>query len=86
MRKSASTRSAFAHFEEVEVVEARRPTTVKEGKSKKLMADEDGGEDSGVDAKADDFINKFKQQLKLQRVDSIIRYKEMVGRGSGTGK
>ncbi|CAL1398865.1 unnamed protein product [Linum trigynum] len=72
MRKSASTRSAFAHFEEVEVVEARRPATVKEGKSKKLVADEEGEEDSGVDAKADDFINKFKQQLKLQRVDSII--------------
>ena len=30
-------------------------------------------EDEEVDARADDFINKFKQQLKLQRLDSIIR-------------
>ncbi|MED6130753.1 hypothetical protein PIB30_003327 [Stylosanthes scabra] len=29
------------------------------------------GADDGVDAKADDFINKFKKQLKLQRLDSI---------------
>ncbi|CAM8939085.1 unnamed protein product [Rhodiola kirilowii] len=38
-------------------------------------------EDEEVDSKADDFINKFKQQLKLQRLDSILRYKEMLGRG-----
>lgn len=28
-----------------------------------------------VDAKADDFINKFKQQLKLQRLESLLRYR-----------
>ncbi|MBA0877814.1 hypothetical protein Goshw_000510 [Gossypium schwendimanii] len=31
-------------------------------------------EDHSVDAKADDFINKFKQQLKLQRLESILRH------------
>ncbi|KAL6224182.1 hypothetical protein ACLB2K_003038 [Fragaria x ananassa] len=38
------------------------------------------GDDEEVDAKADDFINRFKQQLKLQRLDSLLRYKEMLKR------
>lgn len=29
-------------------------------------------DDHGVDAKADDFIDKFKQQLKLQRLNSLF--------------
>jgi len=33
------------------------------------------GTDDEVDAKADDFINKFKQQLKLQRLESLLRYR-----------
>ncbi|KAL0394167.1 UNVERIFIED_CONTAM: Pathogen-associated molecular patterns-induced protein A70 [Sesamum latifolium] len=76
MRKSASLKSAFAHFEEEDIVEARRPATVREKGSGKVT---EGDEE--VDAKADDFINRFKQQLKLQRLDSIIRYKDMIGRG-----
>lgn len=76
MKKSASMKSPFAHFEEEAIVEARRPATTKEKNAKTS----DG--DSEVDARADDFINKFKQQLKLQRLDSILRYKEMIGRGS----
>ncbi|ESR64087.1 DUF4408 domain-containing protein [Citrus sinensis] len=81
MKKSASSKSAFNHFREEDIVEveARRPATVKEfGNAKVAQVD-----DEGVDAKADDFIHKFKQQLKLQRMDSIIRYNEMVNRGSG---
>ncbi|KAL8537410.1 hypothetical protein ACS0TY_012520 [Phlomoides rotata] len=75
MKKSATMKSTFNHFEEEDIVEARRPATVKEkGSSKATDPDE------GVDAKADDFINRFKQQLKLQRLDSIIRYKDMIGR------
>jgi hypothetical protein len=38
--------------------------------------------DDEVDAKADDFINRFKQQLKLQRLDSIIRFKDASNRGN----
>ncbi|KAK9078027.1 hypothetical protein SSX86_002084 [Deinandra increscens subsp. villosa] len=76
MKKSASLKSAFSHFEEEKVVEARRPATVRE----RRVAEED---DVEVDSKADDFINKFKHQLKLQRMDSIIRYKDMVNRGGG---
>ncbi|KAF6157033.1 hypothetical protein GIB67_041494 [Kingdonia uniflora] len=79
MRKSASAKSAFAHFEEEEMVEIRVPLTVRE---KKTTSEAFSGEDECVDEKADDFINKFKQQLKLQRLDSIIRYKEMLNRGA----
>ncbi|KAL3645980.1 hypothetical protein CASFOL_011160 [Castilleja foliolosa] len=75
MKKSASLISAFGHFEEEKIVEARRPETVRENTAKVTDGDE------GVDAKADDFIHKFKQQLKLQRLDSIVRYKDMIGRG-----
>ncbi|KAK1367888.1 Alkaline phytoceramidase (APHC) [Heracleum sosnowskyi] len=76
MKKSASMKSPFAHFEEDDIVEARRPVTVRERGAKVTDVDEE------VDAKADDFINKFKQQLKLQRVDSIMRYKEVINRGA----
>ncbi|KAF7127176.1 hypothetical protein RHSIM_Rhsim11G0044000 [Rhododendron simsii] len=78
MRKSASAKSAFSHFEENDFVEARRPATVREGSSRATEED-----DEEVDSKADDFINKFKQQLKLQRLDSIVRYKDLISRGGG---
>ncbi|KAL3498617.1 hypothetical protein ACH5RR_041349 [Cinchona calisaya] len=77
MKKSASLKSAFKHFEEEDIVEARRPETVRERGAKVTEVDDE------VDAKADDFINKFKHQLKLQRLDSLIRYKNVIGRGSG---
>ncbi|CAK8569851.1 unnamed protein product [Lathyrus sativus] len=75
MKKSASNKSAFSHFKEDDIVESRRPATVKEAKAAAM------DEDELVDSKADDFINKFKQQLKLQRIDSIMRYKDMVNKG-----
>jgi Cotton fibre expressed protein len=37
--------------------------------------------EEGVDARADDFINRFKEQLKIQRLNSILNYKEMLNRG-----
>eukprot|EP01018_Ginkgo_biloba_P026421 Gb_15157 [translate_table: standard] len=33
-----------------------------------------------VDAKAEDFIQKFKRQLKMQRIESFKRYREMIDR------
>ncbi|GFY98464.1 hypothetical protein Acr_12g0010050 [Actinidia rufa] len=57
-------------------VDQRRPSTTRESRTAS------SGDDEGVDGKADDFINKFKKQLKLQRLDSILRYKEMLHRGS----
>ncbi|KAK4853729.1 hypothetical protein QYF36_013694 [Acer negundo] len=79
MKKSASSKSAFSHFEERDIVEARRPATVRESNKARVTE----MDDDEVDAKADDFINKFKQQLKLQRIDSILRYKETVNRSTG---
>ncbi|XLU43994.1 hypothetical protein S245_038808 [Arachis hypogaea] len=68
MRKSASERVHSGREEDEESVERRRPATTREST----------GEDEEVDAKADDFINRFKKQLRLQRVDSILRYREML--------
>lgn len=78
MMKSASERMAVAvaeEEEEADQVDRRRPATTREKAS--------FGEDEAVNEKADDFINKFRQQLKLQRLDSIIRYKEMLNKGVG---
>ncbi|XP_004498886.1 uncharacterized protein [Cicer arietinum] len=76
MKKSASNKSAFSHFKEEDIVESLRPATVKEMKVAAM------DEDELVDAKADDFINKFKHQLKLQRIDSIMRYKDTINKGT----
>ncbi|CAI0443528.1 unnamed protein product [Linum tenue] len=35
--------------------------------------------DHGVDSKADDFINRFKHELKLQRLESLLRNRELPG-------
>jgi hypothetical protein len=35
-----------------------------------------------VDERADDFINKFRQQLQLQRLNSLLNYKEMLNGGT----
>jgi hypothetical protein len=66
MKKSASERSAL---EENDVVIRRRETSAL-------------GDDEEVDAKADDFINRFKQQLRLQRLDSLLRYREFLKGGN----
>ncbi|CAL5096031.1 unnamed protein product [Urochloa decumbens] len=52
-------------------------------KSSSSVVEEEEGEEAehGVDARADDFINKFRQQLQLQRLNSLLNYKEMLGGG-----
>ncbi|PIN17271.1 hypothetical protein CDL12_10073 [Handroanthus impetiginosus] len=75
LKKSASEKVAPTKKIEEEV-DLRRPVTERE---KTAPSRE---EDDAVDAKADDFINRFRQQLKLQRLDSILRYKEMLNRGT----
>jgi hypothetical protein len=42
---------------------------------------EEGDAAVSVDARADDFINRFRQQLQLQRLNSLLNYKEMLNRG-----
>lgn len=73
MKKWASSKSAFmepSRKEEEEITGVRRPATMRAGR---LL-------DESVDTKADDFINKFRDQLKLQRLDSIKRFKDMINR------
>ncbi|KAJ0251403.1 hypothetical protein HA466_0123680 [Hirschfeldia incana] len=77
MTKSASEKVGAGYIgreeETVEAVEKRRPETTRVERTTSI----DEGEE-GVDDKASDFINKFKQQLKLQRLDSFLRYREML--------
>uniref|UniRef100_A0ACD6A973 Uncharacterized protein n=1 Tax=Avena sativa TaxID=4498 RepID=A0ACD6A973_AVESA len=99
LRKSASDKSAFAHFvaeeEEAEAVEERRPATTRDGarprrplavaEPEEPVSEEEPEEAGGeVDARADDFINKFRHQLKLQRIDSFMRYRDTLRRGQAT--
>uniref|UniRef100_A0A0E0L553 DUF4408 domain-containing protein n=1 Tax=Oryza punctata TaxID=4537 RepID=A0A0E0L553_ORYPU len=55
--------------------------TKSSSEARKEPAAEDA-DDGGVDARADDFINRFRQQLQLQRLNSLLNYKEMLNRGS----
>lgn len=82
MKKSASDKSMFAHFEAEEAEVVPRPATVRVRPERREAGEEDD-EEREVDARADDFINRFRQQLKLQRLDSIMRYKGMLNRGAG---
>ncbi|EOA17161.1 hypothetical protein CARUB_v10005429mg [Capsella rubella] len=75
MTKSASERYTGREEETVEAVEKRRPETMRAERTTPIV---EGGEEEGVDDKASNFINKFKQQLKLQRLDSFLRYREML--------
>lgn len=73
LKKSASEKMLTVKEKEEEDEEyERRPATARRRAA---------GEE--VDGKANDFINKFRQQLKLQRMDSIVRYNEMIDRGAG---
>ncbi|KAF3967915.1 hypothetical protein CMV_008136 [Castanea mollissima] len=64
-RSKSDTKPASVE-DDINVVEARSPATLREGKVSVT-------EDEEVDAKADDFINKFKQQLKLQRLEWEVK-------------
>ncbi|CAJ2638001.1 unnamed protein product [Trifolium pratense] len=67
----------------------RRLDSIKEEKQPKSEVElESEGEDvlrerveeEEVDAKADDFIKRFKQQLRMERLDSILRYRDILNR------
>ncbi|KAI8023987.1 Pathogen-associated molecular patterns-induced protein A70 [Camellia lanceoleosa] len=80
--KSEQVRVEEEEEEEREGVRERERETASYGGG---VEDEEEGEveGEGVDAQADDFIDRFKKQLKLQRVDSILRYTDMLKRGLG---
>ncbi|KAI4376533.1 hypothetical protein MLD38_014283 [Melastoma candidum] len=46
--------------------------------SEKSAEDDEDAEGKGIDAKADDFIQRFRHQLRLQRLDSLKRYMDML--------
>ncbi|KAI9123345.1 hypothetical protein K1719_006234 [Acacia pycnantha] len=72
MKKSASENAASKRQQQQEVDRRTSgPETVRHGGGASFV------EDEAVDAKADDFINRFKQQLRLQRLNSLLRYREM---------
>lgn len=87
LQKSLSEKLPWASFttaqsetgELVSEIERRRPATAR-AEIGEPETQEDGGDDDDkeVDVRADDFINKFKQQLKLQRLESLLRYRDMV--------
>ncbi|GJY05062.1 Myb-like protein AA [Tanacetum coccineum] len=58
--------------DDVAAVEARRPETVRVKKTVMMVKDEDD-DDVEVDSRADDFINKFMNDLKSQRIESIMK-------------
>ncbi|XP_058729368.1 pathogen-associated molecular patterns-induced protein A70-like [Vicia villosa] len=68
--KECSMTLDWEEEEDEEALERRRPSTTM-ARSETTTC----GEDEGVDAKADDFIIMFKKQLKLQRLNSLIRYR-----------
>ncbi|CAD5183926.1 unnamed protein product [Musa acuminata subsp. malaccensis] len=76
IKKPASEESAFPHFHEAEVDEAAAAAAATE-----TVDPAEGDGDEEVDARADDFINRFRHQLKLQRMASIMRYRAMPNRG-----
>ncbi|GKD07232.1 pathogen-associated molecular patterns-induced protein A70, partial [Tanacetum coccineum] len=77
MKKSKSLKVGFKDDfdDDVAALEARRPETVRVKKVMMVDDDDDDDDDDGVevDSRADDFINKFKNDLKLQRIESIMK-------------
>ncbi|KAK4265657.1 hypothetical protein QN277_026681 [Acacia crassicarpa] len=75
MKKSASENVASRRQQEEEVDRRTSgPATARQRGGNETASFE---EDETVDAKADDFINRFKQQLRLQRLNSLLRYREV---------
>ncbi|KAJ8750782.1 hypothetical protein K2173_015963 [Erythroxylum novogranatense] len=72
MNKSVSEKTVTLEGEEeMDKVECRTAETTRMERNLSFGDDE-------IDAKADEFIKKFKQQLKLQRINSLLRYNEML--------
>lgn len=68
MKKSRSD-MRIADDDDDEDIDMRRPATTRESCN---------AVDEEVDAKAEQFISRFKQQLRLQRLESLARYTDML--------
>ncbi|KAJ7979349.1 DUF4408 domain protein [Quillaja saponaria] len=84
IKKSISEKSALGFCEKEDkgsTVERRQAVPARtERISSRASETASLGYEEEVDAKADDFINRFKEQLRLQRLDSLLRYREMLRR------
>lgn len=70
----------FRRLDSVKVVEKeKKPESELELKPERKFV-RGRAEEEEVDAKADDFIKRFKQQLRLERLDSILRYRDILHR------
>jgi len=70
----------FRRLDSVKVVEEeKKPESELEVKPEREFV-RGRVEEEEVDAKADDFIKRFKQQLRLERLDSILRYRDILHR------
>ena len=49
-------------------------------RTRRAAAEEEPAPAVVVDARADDFIRRFREQLRLQRLDSILRYRDTLRR------
>ncbi|XP_037468718.1 pathogen-associated molecular patterns-induced protein A70-like [Triticum dicoccoides] len=91
-RPARLRKSAFAHVvakKDTEVVEVRRLATTTDAERRRPLvvkveepASEEEIQEAGseVDARADEFINKFHHQLKQQRIDSFRRSRNTLHR------
>ncbi|CAN4116956.1 unnamed protein product [Withania somnifera] len=79
--KSATCGETTTMKKEEVVVVQRQPWTAEEKKLGGVTTSFGDEEEEAVDRKANDFINKFREQLKMQRIHSILKYKEMSNRG-----
>ncbi|GKA63954.1 dual specificity protein kinase zak2-like protein [Tanacetum coccineum] len=70
MKNSASLKVGFKddYYDDVSAVDARRLETVRVKKTVMMVQEEDDDDDVEVDSRAYDFIKKFKNDLKLQRI------------------
>ncbi|KAM0938279.1 hypothetical protein DsansV1_C23g0176561 [Dioscorea sansibarensis] len=60
---------------------SEKEAVVRRAAAATLRREEKEEEEKEVDARADDFINRFRHQLRLQRLESLTQYKEMLNRG-----
>lgn len=83
MEPAVSVKKSSSEVKKMEHVPAP-PRRVQRAPPRAPVAVREAVEDTAavsVDARADDFINRFRQQLQLQRLNSLLNYKEMLNRG-----
>ncbi|TKW37237.1 hypothetical protein SEVIR_1G035300v4 [Setaria viridis] len=80
-RAAAAEEPALAHDVVVTPARAHRAAAVAAREAGAVAVAGRGEEPAvEVDARADDFIRRFREQLRLQRLDSILRYRDTLRR------